>query len=136
MDASLQVRAPSVQEYLNLTEAVGWADYVSADAAAVALANSHYCVVAVLDERVVGMGRIVGDAALFFYIQDVLVVPDVQGRGVGRLIMDGLMSWIEEHAPPNAFVGLFSAEGKAPFYEQYGFASRSKGRPGMELVGT
>ncbi len=134
LQPELETRLPSIDEYLTMTRSVGWSDYVDAEAAEIALANSLHCVVVSLEGAPIGMGRIVGDAAMFFYLQDVVVTPESQGLGVGRLIMDNLMSWIENNASDKAFVGLFAAHGKGPFYERYGFSVRAGERPGMELL--
>jgi ribosomal protein S18 acetylase RimI-like enzyme len=114
-------RAPTIDEYADLCRSVGWADAINLNSAPVSLQHSLYCVLAVQDEQVVGMGRIVGDGAIYFYIQDVIVRPAFQGRGFGRCIVDNLMSWIRNNAPPRAFVGLFAAEGRDTFYAHYGF---------------
>ena len=78
-------RNPTVEEYLFLTASVGWSEYVSAETANTALRNSTFAVVAFDREAIVGTGRIVSDKALFFYIQDVLVVPDSQGPLISLL---------------------------------------------------
>jgi len=124
-------RAPTLEEYLQLADAVGWSRYLSPETARRALANSLFAVVAERGGRCVGMARIVGDRALFFYVQDVAVTPDSQGQGVGHLLMERLMRWLGENAPAKAFVGLFSATGKAPFYRRYGFVPAGEERPGM-----
>ncbi|AUV89588.1 GNAT family N-acetyltransferase [Klebsiella oxytoca] len=46
----------------------------------------------------VGMGRIVGDGALNFEIVDVAVDPAHQGKGLGRQIMQKIVSWLDENA--------------------------------------
>jgi len=89
--------------------------------------------VALYDEGVIGMARVVGDGALFFYIQDVIVVPAHQGRGVGALLMGRVMDYLRGHAPEKAFVGLFAVEGTLPFYARYGFAV-DPGLTGMSRV--
>ena len=43
------------------------------------------------------------------------------------------MSWLQTHAPERAFVGLFAAEGKDPFYAHFGFM-RHPALTGMFLV--
>ncbi len=76
----------------------------------------------------------VGDGGIYFYLQDVIVRPEQQGRGYGRLIMGALMGFLDRTARPGAFVGLMAATGVAAFYERYGFAPRPEGRPGMYRV--
>jgi GNAT superfamily N-acetyltransferase len=59
------------------------------------------------------------------------VVAEHQRRGVGKMIMDGLMSYIEENARPSSLVCLMANKGIAPFYEKYGFKAREADMPGM-----
>jgi len=44
---------------------------------------------------VIGMARVVGDGAMFFYIQDVVVTPAHQGRGVGTLLLERVMGYFK-----------------------------------------
>ncbi len=62
------------------------------------------------------------------------MLPEFQGRGLGKRIMDAVMQFIRTHATQNAFIGLMAAEGVTGFYEKYGFAVRPPGRPGMFIV--
>jgi len=114
-------RPPTAQEYRRTCVAVGWEPVMNFQAAEISLANSLYHVVAIHDEDAVGMGRIIGDGAVYFYIQDIAALPGHQHRGVGTLIMDRLMDHLQAIAPEKAFIGLFAAEGTASFYERYGF---------------
>lgn len=114
-------RVALLDEYRYLCTAVGWADVINFEAARDALAYSLYGVIAMCDGRTVGMGRIVGDGAISFYIQDIAVLPEYQGRGISKAILAQLMTYIEYNAPEKAFVALFAAEGTLPFYTQYGF---------------
>ena len=49
-------------------------------------------------------GRIVGDGALNFEIVDVAVDPAHQGKGLGRQIMQKIVSWLDENAVKGAYV--------------------------------
>lgn len=118
---TLVERIPTNQEYRGLCTAVGWERVMNFEAAKVAVPNSQYAVVVERDGRAVGMGRVVGDGAIFYYIQDLAVDPAHQGRGIGSRILQTLLDYIRRHAPDQAFVGLFAAEGTTPFYAQYGF---------------
>jgi len=120
---SLVERLPSAGEYLYITDQLGWTDDINDAVIPAALAASLFGVVAEIDGVVVGMGRIVGDTATFFYIQDVAVIPAFQGIGVESAIMDQLMMFLEENAPDKAVIGVFASCVKAPFYEQFGFST-------------
>lgn len=58
-------------------------------------------------------------------------MPAFQKQGIGKSIMDALISYLASHAASNAFIGLMAAKGVSKFYEQYGFADRPADGPGM-----
>ena len=72
-----------------------------------------------LDEMIVAMGRVVGDGGLNFEIVDVAVDPEHHGRGIGRLIMEQIMGFMESSAPQGAYITLMA---DVPvLYEKFGF---------------
>jgi hypothetical protein len=79
----VSLRTPSVADYRRLRAAASLTQR-SAEKAAVGLANTFIGVVVEKDGRAIGMGRIIGDGALFFQVVDIAVEPDHQGRGVAR----------------------------------------------------
>ena len=93
-----------------------------------ALRNDLYDVVALVNDEVVGMGRLVGDGVMYWYLQEIVILPEYQGRGIGTAIVNKLLNYIQEHTPEGNFtsVGLTAAEGKEGFYERFGFA-KSRG---------
>lgn len=122
---AVEPRLPTPKEYYDLCVSVGWEKAINFAAAPRSLQNSLHGVTIVdgapCSARPVGMGRIVGDGAMYFYIQDVIVRPEYQGVGIGRLIVERLMAWLQAHAPDRAFVGLFAAEGRESLYAHLGF---------------
>lgn len=74
---------PSVQDYLEVRAAAGLSKK-DADAAGIGLANTVFGVRVEQDGRVVGIGRIVGDGALFFEVVDIAVVAEHRVRASGR----------------------------------------------------
>ena len=94
-----------------------------------ALKNGLFNVSAVCDGRVVGMGRLVGDGAMYWYLQEIVVLPEYQGKGIGKAIVNRLLAHIKASALPGtqAHVGLIAVQGKEAFYEQFGFTSISTG---------
>jgi len=67
----------------------------------------------------------------YFYIQDVIVLPEFQKTGLGDMIMEELESWLKENTSNNSFVGLMASEGVKDFYTRYGYTERPATRPGM-----
>jgi GNAT superfamily N-acetyltransferase len=116
-------RVPTIEEYTRLCRAVGWGDVMNFTAAEAALPRSLHAVVVEADGETIGMGRVVGDGAIFFYIQDVAVLPAWQGQGIGDEILTALVEWVDGHAPDKAFLGLFAIKETVPFYERFGFAA-------------
>jgi GNAT superfamily N-acetyltransferase len=126
-------RPPTVEEYEALVRAVGWAKYANPEAAPAALRNSLYSVVAVEGDRVVGMARVVGDGATVFYVQDVMVHPDCQRRGIGTALMEAVMAYFRRATPRRSSLGLFTGRNLAGFYERHGFEGPDTGLYGMYL---
>jgi len=125
-------REPTVSEYQRLRRAVGWSD-VSDEGVGAGLKNALYSVVVLRDKKPIGCGRVVGDGGIYFYVQDIMVLPEYQGLGLGRLIMDKVMDYLKGGAKQGAFVGLMAAKGVARFYERYGFKVRPDDAPGMAM---
>ena len=132
-NVTLAFRPPLVEDYMRFRDIFGWGN-VSREATRAALERSLFSVCAFYKGEMVGCGRVVGDAGIYFYIQDIMVFPGFQGLGVGHLIMDAVMDYLEKNAPKGSFVGLMAATDAAGFYENYGFKRRPEDRPGMFLI--
>jgi len=126
----IEVRTPTPQEYAQLREAVHWSK-LDLKAIEQGLQNSIFSVCATYEQKVIGCGRVIGDGGIYFYIQDIIVIPDFQKRGIGKFIMNEIMKYLNKNAAENAFIGLMSAKGVMGFYEKYGFEERPSSRPGM-----
>lgn len=128
MQIQISSLPPTEFEYNELRQLVGW-QIVASGKAEVALNQSLYHVTARVDEQLVGMGRIIGDGALFFYVQDLVVSPSFQGLGIGNLLMAEIEAYLDSVCTEGSTVGLLAAHGKESFYAQYGY----KPRDGEEL---
>jgi GNAT superfamily N-acetyltransferase len=133
MDVRVEETLPSDEEYNGLRRAVGWGTY-DAGVAASFLPRSLYCVCAHRGLGLVGMARVVGDGGLVFSIQDVIVLPEHQGQGIGAMLMDAIMGYVRAHACRGSVVSLMSAKGKEGFYERYGFVRRPNDRLGSGMT--
>ncbi|MEG9328136.1 GNAT family N-acetyltransferase [Salinimicrobium catena] len=126
----LEIRKLKTEEYQLLRQTTGW-DPIAEEVVGKALENDLFSVCVFNDEKMIGMGRVLGDGAIYFYIQDVIVHPDFHGRGIGKLIMDSIEEYLKKTTNQNSFVGLMAAEGVKDFYKKYGYQERPAGRPGM-----
>lgn len=129
----LEHRSPTISEYKNLRTSVGWWE-TDEKATEIALKNSLFSVVAIETGNIVGIGRVVGDGGLYFYIQDLVVHPEFQNKGLGKRLMEELMFYLRANAKSGAFVGLMAAKGLEKYYEQSGFKAREDDAPGMYQV--
>lgn len=130
-EVHLIARAPTPKEYATLRAAAGWAEVAPAQVER-GLSHALYSVCGTdADGAVVGCARVIGDAGIYLYIQDVIVLPGWRGRGVGRRLMDDVMDYVASVAGSNTFVGLMAARGVREFYYRYGFVERPGDRPGM-----
>lgn len=78
--------------------------------------NSQIRCFAYADGKIIGAGRALSDRVLWTVIYDVALLPEHQGKGLGKAIMDSLA----EQAGA-AQVMLYAAPGKEPFYAKLGF---------------
>lgn len=106
------------EELLGLYESVGWSAYTrDPDRLVRALAGSRCWVSAHDDGTLAGLARAIGDGETIAYVQDVLVRPDRQGRGIGKELLTRLL----ERLPVRQVVLLTDDEpGQQAFYRSCG----------------
>ena len=83
-----------------------------------AIERSSYAVVALEEGRVVGFARAMSDDAFAVYIADILVVPELQRRGIGRRLLEAIL----DHYPMETFHHqvLIAERGADGFYRRVG----------------
>lgn len=114
------------EDFVRLKVATGFLDRPLHQVEA-ALKNGLFNVSAICDGKVVGMGRVVGDGAMYWYLQEIIVLPEYQGRGIGKSIVNRLIEYIKSAAIPGTiiYIGLTAVKGKELFYEKSGFSIHS-----------
>jgi len=68
-------------------------------------------------DHLVGFARIVSDHYFHAYVEDVMVHPSYQRRGIGRLLMTRLIEALSHIE----IITLFCKSDLVPFYEEQGF---------------
>ena len=129
---NIEEGAPDPETFLRLRAAAGMRPR-SVKGASKGLGQELLSVVLRLEKsgEIVGMGRIVGDGGTIFVICDMMVIESFQKKGGGTMIMDAIMGYLLEEAPPNSYINLMAdVDG---FYEKWGFEPSLPRSRGMVL---
>ncbi|SHO46045.1 GNAT family N-acetyltransferase [Anaerocolumna xylanovorans] len=115
----------TVEDYNAVRKSVGWKEIPSKQAKR-GLSNTYYLTAAVIDGQTAGMARLISDGGYVAYIADVIVNPEYQGQGIGRMILNDIMDYIKNTLSQGeqVMVILVAAKGKEEFYEKFGFIKR------------
>jgi len=116
MGLAISNTLPEVDEYCDLRIATGLSA-MDRVAAKTALPRSLHAVTIRDGERLVAMGRVVGDG-LHVQVVDIAVAPDRQGEGLSRTVMEDIMGYIDT-LPPSTIVNLFADIDW--LYQKFGF---------------
>ena len=125
----------STEEFCRLRESVGFQKLTKEQAKTV-LSNTSFLVNAVCDEKSVGIVRVLTDMLTDAYITDVIVSPDFQGRGLGRNLLDQVVSRLKELSVNNVKLAcsLYANPGKETFYEKFGFQKLPNDKYGYGML--
>ncbi len=116
-------RIPAAKELNQLAASVGWGSETEGLLKELPTPAIEYAVVAeeTTSGKIIGCAFLLGDGAGFYYVKNVIVHPDWQGKRVGSALMKEITKWLDEHAPDKALVGLHTGETLTNFYKQFGF---------------
>lgn len=109
------------QEVRNILKTVGMS-YVDAEIHKKSFENSEIVIFIFDNDKLIGFGRAISDGVRQSSIYDVSILPEYQGKGIGKLILENIIS----HAPSCNFI-LYASPGKEGFYESLGFGKLSTG---------
>lgn len=135
MKLNINYSPPDKIEYYNLFETTGWnKEYMMGPGLLYeAISNSWFLVCVYNESNLIGFGRVISDGVLHALIVDLIVSPDFQECGIGKLILAEILAKCKSAAIPD--IQLFCAKGKEIFYVKQGFRARPADAPGMEFVG-
>ena len=111
--------AVSVKELADLRESVGWNrmenEYKNP------LLTSYYHIAVYEKEVLIGYIDCVSNGVTDAYIQDLMVHPDYQRRGVGTELMTIMINYLKQKHI--YMISVVFEENLKPFYEKFGFFS-------------
>ena len=89
------------------------------------LLNSETLITAWEDKKLVGLGNAISDGHLTVYYPHLLVIPEYQGKGIGKMIFDKMQ---EKYS--HFHMQMLTADGKAvDFYKKNGFKRAGNTEP-------
>ncbi|WHY73477.1 GNAT family N-acetyltransferase [Fictibacillus enclensis] len=105
-------------EVLSIYHAVGWTRHTLI-ALQTIYSNSSHVAAAYADSRLAGLGRALSDGVFNAAIYDVIIHPQFQRKGVGKLVLEDLLNQLKDIS----CVHLISTTSNEPFYEKAGLKS-------------
>ena len=114
----------SAKDFVYLWESV-WDEAPSMEQVELAMENTLFRVSIYDNDKLIAMARLIGDKGLDYYIKDVVVIPEYQGKGIGRILIDELLKYINHNGVKDTdiFVELCAMPEVIPFYQKCGFDS-------------
>lgn len=105
-----------------LYESAGWFDYTeNLNKLEMAFKNSLKIISAWHGEKLVGLIRVIGDGVTIIYIQDIIVLPEYQGNGIGTGLIKSILD--EYKNVRQKILISDNKETSVEFYENFGFKS-------------
>ena len=111
---------PSVGDYLKLRVDAGMGEKVYAHAKT-ALAGSLYTACLYDGEALVAFGRVVGDGAISFVVNDIMVHPSYRRQGLGDRIMSAIDEYFDQHAYTDSYICLIANQPADTLYLKHKF---------------
>ena len=120
----IKERNPTKEEFISLNHSVGWTNSLNVSTLDKQLSAPVFSVVAIdtITNETIGCALVIGDDSSFYYIKDVMVKKEWQGKRVGTALMKAISDWLGNKGIKKSLVGLYTGENLEPFYAQFGFA--------------
>ena len=119
----------SAEQFIELWESV-WGNGPTPEQTRLAMEHTLFRVSVFDGDRIVAMARMIGDIGLDYYIKDVIVRPEYQGQGIGRMMINEILQFVNDNGVEGTeiFVELCAMPDKIPFYQKFGFAANEAQR--------
>ena len=128
-DLTVKYNELTAEEFIYLWQSV-WDSAPTLEQTRLALENTLFRLSVFDGKKIVAMARAIGDKGLCYYIKDVVVHPDYQKHGIGRILIEEILKYINQNGieNTNVFVELCAMPDKIPFYEKFGFSANEAQR--------
>lgn len=102
----------------------------------ISLKNTFYSVSIYDNNKIIGYGRLLGDAIYYVHIHNIMVLPEYQNQKIGTKIMNTLLKEVTKikKVNPDLKVYLASFKGKENFYKKFNFLTREELNMGKVMM--
>ena len=130
MNIQVVYGAPSADDYvsLRLRSGMGNKDLKRSE---IALKNSLFIVALYDEEKLIGLGRVVGDGGITYVVSDIMVDKDYQRRGLAEQIMKAIDGYFEENAHEDSYICLIANHPADLLYNKHKFEYLPENKYGM-----
>lgn len=112
---------PDINELITLYDNVGWSNYANNSEMLKEAYNNSLKIISAWDkDKLIGIIRVVGDGYSIIYIQDLLVLKEYQGKGIGSKLLSIVIKKYE-----NVYQKILLTDNQSntvKFYEHHGFS--------------
>jgi GNAT superfamily N-acetyltransferase len=120
-----ETRIINLEDILALYNANQWSSANKPTQLYNGLLNSETLITAWDDTKLVGLGNAISDGHLTVYYPHLLVLPEYQGKGIGKMIVDKMQEKYKDF-----HMQMLTADGKAiRFYAKNGFERAGNTEP-------
>ncbi len=120
-----EIREIKAEKIIQLYKANKWSSAEKPTELYNALINSHSLITAWNKEELIGIGNAISDGYLMVYYPHLLVHPNYQGKGIGKMIMARMQEKYKDF-----HMQMLTADGKAiDFYRKAGFKKAGNTQP-------
>lgn len=128
-DYTIKYNELTAEEFIYLWNTV-WNEPPSLQQTELAMKHTAFRVSVWDNDKIVAMARMIGDLGLNYYIKDVVVKPEYQHKGIGRMMINELLEFADKNGVSGTgiYIELCAMPDKMPFYQKLGFSSNEAQR--------
>ena len=89
----------TAEEYMDLRKIVGWVQFPLEEAQA-CIDNAYLVICVRDDDKAIGVARLLWDGGYIAFLSDVIVVPEYQGQGIGRTLVESCIAKLKNDMKP------------------------------------
>ena len=122
MDYTIYENTLEAADFIELFESAGWGR-PERELVETSLKNSFATFEVRDGKKVIAMARLIGDGGMAFFLKDLIVLPEYQGKGVGKSLLRHIEDYIRSQLKDGwwSYLQLMSAKNKEGFYLKCGY---------------